>query len=297
MSNTSLKNRIRIRTALLFSGLYAFAITFLSLEVLPQTFWISPASSLLITLPLLGVPIVIAGLLLRRDVRRLSAGQHTFRRSFPFASFGQEYGDFEHVFFHDTDLSPTIVARLDRALSGLGAPLKHVELIDQDSALRSPDPRRFHLAQMQDTARGTKVFLALRVTSNASVQSVRWWVLMGGYVSRNSRLIFLGLSPISIWFWIVPYLMGRVNLVDRVRRVYGSAYNDMDVVTAARAANQITIDTLVAVLEDNGIDTSDLKMQRAQVMNINVSGGKVSMGNVVQGAMNKVAATVSQGAK
>ena len=44
------------------------------------------------------------------------------------------------------------------------------------------------------------------------------------------------------------------------------------------------------------VDTSDLKAQKLQSMNINISGGKVNMGNVVQGAMNKIGAAV-KGAK
>jgi hypothetical protein len=46
-------------------------------------------------------------------------------------------------------------------------------------------------------------------------------------------------------------------------------------------------------LERNGIDTSDIRVQRMQVMNISISGGKVNIGNVVQGAMNQIAAKVT----
>jgi hypothetical protein len=53
---------------------------------------------------------------------------------------------------------------------------------------------------------------------------------------------------------------------------------------------------MIAELEKNGIDTSDLKVQKMQTMNINISGGKVNMGNVVQGAMNKIGGAV-KGAK
>jgi hypothetical protein len=45
-------------------------------------------------------------------------------------------------------------------------------------------------------------------------------------------------------------------------------------------------------LQQNRIDTSTIKAQRMQVMNISITGGRVNMGNVVQGAMNRVAATV-----
>lgn len=49
------------------------------------------------------------------------------------------------------------------------------------------------------------------------------------------------------------------------------------------------------IIKLSGIDTSTLKQQRANVMNITVSGGQPSFGAVVQGAMNKVAAPAQQG--
>jgi hypothetical protein len=54
---------------------------------------------------------------------------------------------------------------------------------------------------------------------------------------------------------------------------------------------------MVVALEKNGIDTSDLKAQKMQSMNINISGGKVNMGNVVQGAMNKIGGAVKGAVK
>jgi hypothetical protein len=53
---------------------------------------------------------------------------------------------------------------------------------------------------------------------------------------------------------------------------------------------------MITELDKNGIDTSELKVQKMQAMNINISGGKVNMGNVVQGAINKIGG-VAKGAK
>ena len=81
-----------------------------------------------------------------------------------------------------------------------------------------------------------------------------------------------------------------------MRTVYSSAYNDIDISTLVRSISETVFDAMVVALEKNGIDTSDLKAQKLQSMNINISGGKVNMGNVVQGAMNKISAAV-KGAK
>jgi len=97
-------------------------------------------------------------------------------------------------------------------------------------------------------------------------------------------------------FWIGAYLKRETNLLGRVRTVYSSAYNNVDVSTQVRCISETVFDAMVVALDKNGIDTSDLKAQKLQSMNINISGGKVNMGNVVQGAMNKIGAAVS-GAK
>lgn len=49
---------------------------------------------------------------------------------------------------------------------------------------------------------------------------------------------------------------------------------------------------MIAVLEKNGIDTTELRAQKMQAMSINISDSKVKMGNIVQGAMNKISSSM-----
>ena len=94
----------------------------------------------------------------------------------------------------------------------------------------------------------------------------------------------------------MSYIKRESDLLSRVRTIYPGAYNDMDVSTQLRYIHEAVFDAMIGELEKNGIDTSDLKVQKMQTMNINISGGKVNMGNVVQGAMNKIGAA-AKGAK
>lgn len=88
--------------------------------------------------------------------------------------------------------------------------------------------------------------------------------------------VHLYLSLMTFGFWLIPLT------------IFG-------VITSALLRTDI-FDAMVAALDKNGIDTSDLKAQNLQSMNINIPGGKVNMGNMVQDAMNKIGAAVS-GAK
>ncbi len=52
--------------------------------------------------------------------------------------------------------------------------------------------------------------------------------------------------------------------------VYPGFFNGIDVMTRTRELQFIAFETLVQVLDSFGVDTSDLKQQRADVLNVNV---------------------------
>lgn len=116
--------------------------------------------------------------------------------------------------------------------------------------------------------------------------------MAGGYIDKDKKFNFIVYSPLTILFWIIPYIKKEYDVLSRIRSIYSASYNDMDVITQIRCLHEAVFSAMVEELEKNGIDTSDIKAQRMQVMNISISGGKVSMGNVVQGAMNKIVASM-----
>ena len=274
----SIRNHVRVRTVLTVLLIYV--------ALSAATLGIFLAYSIITWLT--------AWLLLRRDIKRLEGDAHDFRKTFPFMAYGREFGDFEHIFFHDQDLSQVLLARINTAFVRIfgGDGLTPVQLIDRDPNLKTNEARVFHIAEVTTTMRATRVTVAVHTEKQGHMQSLRWWLLLGGFIDHEKRLVFLALSPLTLPFLLVPYLLGRVNFVNRVRTIYGSAYNDYDILTLVRGGHQAVFGVLVEVLEENGVDTSDLRAQRAQVMNISISGGKVNMGNVVQGAMNRVSAKV-----
>ncbi len=167
-------------------------------------------------------------------------------------------------------------------------------LIDKDKNLKVYESRLFYISQITHTNRATNVTIALKVDVNNGIHVIRWWLLLGGFVDVNKKLSFLAFSPLTLWFWILPYLRGDYDLLDKIRSIYPSAFNDMDAETLTKLGHKAVFDAIVLVLDNNGIDTSDLLHQRNNVMNINVSGGKFQVGNIVQGSMNKVSAKLGR---
>jgi hypothetical protein len=272
----SIRNGIKLRSILLATVIH------LTLAIFTLGLW------LLVVLAMFAVThFIIEGEI--ESVRRDST---KFKKSFPFRYFGLPFGDFIHVFYFDGSLKDSIVSAVARELGEKtpASSLKEIIITDVDNDLRHHEERSFFIADAGHTMRGTAIALLLRVSDFGKMQAVRWWVTAGGYVDRDKRFNFQAYSPFLFWFWIIPYLSRDYDVLSPIRTIYSSAYNDFDVITQIRSLHEAVFTALVDELDSHGIDTSDIRVQRMQVMNISISGGRVSMGNVVQGAMNKIAA-------
>jgi hypothetical protein len=251
-----------------------------------------------ISLIVLLVAGVLTAMLLEKDITEARSSANSFNKNFPFQYFGQVFGSFQHIFYHADSIEKEIYASIETQLKAK-TPVTSLDALyisDKDKELKKSEQRSFIKAESAPTIRGTAITLILNQTSFGSMRSIEWRVMAGGYVDRNAKFNLIAYSPFTFLFWIVPYLRRETDLLRRVRTIYPGAYNDMDVSTQVRCLHEAVFDAMIAELDKNGIDTSELKVQKMQTMNINISGGKVSMGNVVQGAMNKIGGAV-KGAK
>lgn len=241
---------------------------------------------------------IITHLICNKEIKISRSNANAFKKAFPFRYYGGSFGDFQHVFYHEKDLSSKIVNAISNEMT-LKTPIKQLETIrvkDIDRDLHSPEEREFLKADSGTTKRGTSITLIIKLSNYGNMQSIRWWVLAGGYIDRDKKFNFIAYSPFTILFWIIPYLKKEYDILSKIRTIYAASYNDMDVITQIRCLHEAIFNAMVEELERNNIDTSDIKVQRMQVMNISISGGKVNMGNVVQGAMNRVISNI-KGAK
>lgn len=247
-----------------------------------------------ISLVLLAVTGLITASICRKEVNNATSSASRFNKNFPFKYYGQTIGDFQHVFHHSETLEKKLYDAIETDLKEK-APIANFETVtitDTDKDLSINEPREFIMAESDSTIRGTAVTLILNQASFGAMRSIEWRVLAGGYVDRDKKFSLIAYSIFTFWFWIIPYIKGTHDLLAKVRTIYPGSYNDMDVMTQVRCLHQAVFDAMIDELEKNDIDTSELKAQKMQVMNISISGGKVNMGNVVQGAMNKVTSRI-----
>lgn len=223
------------------------------------------------------------------EIATAQANENKFKKSYPFKYFGVTYQTFEHAFYHQENIEAKIVEKISSWLSTRTpiSRLEQVTITDVDNELKAQEGRLFYKSDTCLTKRGTSITLVIRTTTLGKIQSVRWWVQLGGFLDANKKFTFIVYSPLSFVFWIIPYLKKEYDLLSHLRNIYVSDYNNFDIINMSRCLHETVFDAMVASLEENGIDVSDLKAQKGQVTNINVSGGG-TVGNIVQGQFNRV---------
>jgi hypothetical protein len=238
--------------------------------------------------------ILICMLLTRRMIAeawsRQTANTIEFYRDSPAAALGQQWGSFQHVFASERPVTDALAKNLSASLrQTLGcSELSAVTMLDKDDELASPEKREFYKSTMAPTARKTIITLLCTFTKRVNVQGIRWWILVLGQRNPNALFWRYALSPIQIPFVIWPYLKRRFRPEEGLTTIYPGFFNSVDALTRAKELQFVAFQTLVDTLDSFNIDTSDLKQQRGNVLNIAVSGGQASFGTLIQGTTNKV---------
>lgn len=204
--------------------------------------------------------------------------------------FGVQYGSFHYVFYSDKAVLENFRAALNNALKRkLGCPdLHEIAFKDVDRDLSSSETRTFLLTTADETARKSGFTLLCDLTQTKTINSVRWWMLVSGVRDPNKIFWRYVFAPLSTPFFILPYIRRQYDPLSGLMTIYPGFFNGIDVLNRTREIEYVAFETLVEVLESFGINTSDLKQQKSNILNINVSGGQTSFGSVVQGAMNKI---------
>lgn len=227
----------------------------------------------------------------KKDLEKIHSNSKIFKRNFPFAHLGQNVFHFEYVF---SAANPNIVVLAAEAISTC---LKEkveclnpekVIITDHDKNIKEKESKEFTINKTRKTNRGSNLTFVNHISNAGNMYSIQWWILLSGYIDKGSVISFLSFVPISLPFWIVQRINGDYNIAANLNSTYDAFYDNMALITKIKSANKLIINMLVQVLEEQGVDVSDLKEQQNQIMNIQISGGKANFGAIVQGAMNKV---------
>jgi hypothetical protein len=239
---------------------------------------------------------IIAYMIMNSEISRAVSGQHRFKKLFPFRNMGGEVSTFRHTFEYETDIAEELSLALSRKIeSALGlSALEPIVVTDVDTDLSTAVNRNFLHTDGGMTRFGTDVHLIVKTSRIANYSLIQWWVVIGGFNDKDKQFRFVTYAPLTIWFWLIGYLKNDIDILKWIQRIHDGEFNLQDTIFRIRALHEVVFDVLVRELDARGIDTSSLQAQQSQVMNISISGGKVQMGNIIQGSMNTIAAAAAK---
>lgn len=282
--------RFKIRNAFIAAAIYLWLIATIA-QVEPV--W------LLVAMIYVAACMLLAKWMIDGAEKRRADKEIEFAGIDPAGSLGTQYGSFHHVFYSREPVIERFKEALTEALeSKLGCTvLSDVSFKDVDKDLEAPETRTFFKANSAQTPRRSGFVLLCTFTRHIYVQGVRWWTLVSGVRNPNKVFWRYVAAPLSVPFLLIPYYRRRYDPLVGLTTIDPGFFNSVDILSRTREIQFVAFETLVETLDSFGIDTSDLKQQKGNILNINVSGGQTSFGSVVQGAFNKVTSAVGGGRK
>jgi hypothetical protein len=281
--------RFKIRTALIGGAIYLYLLGILAVV----------SSSILVVFMLYaGACMAITRSFILGAESRKNNRAVEFSQSGAADAIGELYGSFHHVFYSNDSVIEAYRQVLGNALNKklYSSEIHEVVFKDVDRDLPSPESRIFFLTSLGESVRKTRFFLLCHFTQSSNIQGVRWWVLVSGLHDPNKVFWRYAFAPLSIPFVVLPYIRRQYDPLKGLTTIYPGFFNGIDILNRTREIQFVAFETLIEVLDSFGIDTTDLKQQKGNILNINVSGGaQTSFGSVVQGAMNKVTGVAGGG--
>lgn len=234
------------------------------------------------------------------DARSRTSQDNTveFYKSSALAVFGEAWKSFHYLFEYKEDVTQSIITRMANDLQvKLGCTdLKETVFKDIDRDLPQPEARGFRLSLAPNSARRTRFHFLCGVSRTLNVQGLRWWVLVLGERDPNKVFWRFALAPLTMPFVILAYLRREFEPLHGLTSVDPGFFNSVDTLSRTREMEFVAYESFISTLESFGIDTSDLRAQRANILSINVGGGgNLSIGSMIQGAYNRVSGATSGG--
>lgn len=230
--------------------------------------------------------------------RRRSEKTIEFYQTDAIGSFGTQWGSFHHVFYSKNPILQLLKDALISALKDrLGCnTFEDISFKDVDRDLDKPETRVFMKINAPQTSRKTGFVLLFTLSRSGDVQGIRWWILIDGARDPNKVFWRYVFCPLILPSVLLPYWRRQYDPLIGLNAIYPGFFNSIDILSKVREIQFVAFETLVDTLDSVGIDTADLKQQKGNILNINVSGGQTSFASVMQGAFSKVT-TASGGAK
>lgn len=164
-----------------------------------------------------------------------------------------------------------------------------IELIDHDINLVDDRKRTLSCALLATTKRGYKIYVFVGSESQQELLFTNWWIVIEGVKNPNAVLKKYAFAPLLLPLLFSAFLRKKLLISKGITTIETGFFSEVDIVNLVKSAQSVAFDAYVAGLEQSGVDVTELKAQKSNVLNINIHGGQNRFGNFVQGAVGRVA--------
>ena len=119
--------------------------------------------------------------------------------------------------------------------------------------------------------------------------TAHYFTYVRGPQSNLALLKFFFLSPLTAWFWAIPFLLNRYSILSEISRYRASSFDGIDLPTMYNLTHREVLQVTEQLLAEAGLLTEELQQQINYIVNnqrfegIRVSGASsVSFGNTNQ---------------
>ncbi len=229
------------------------------------------------------------------DKKNFDANLLSFHRYSPFINLGQFYYKFQYVFFSKKFLVKEALAKISQGFKDkLGTEgIEKVVLHDKDIYIKPKEDREYFTLALPETFRGSKLHILFHIYHKIDSQIIEWSYLSQGRYSKANYCYMILMSPVQCLVKLVARLLSmltnfpRINLYRSCFKRYENHFDDEELLITIKTCQKLSIDILFDLLEENKIENDDLKQQRAQVMNLQITGGKNKFKSIIQGKGNR----------
>ncbi len=163
--------------------------------------------------------------------------------------------------------------------------------------LESNQQKDFTRVLIRSTQGSSVIFFVHYAAFGHTITAHHFTYLRGAY-STWDVVKFVIASPLTIWFWGVPWLLNRYSIIAPMSRFRQNSFDGIDLMTMYKVVHRVILEETLKLLRTAGLLTDEIEraihfhisnVQNSQ--NISVSNSSsVSLGNVSQAVPAKPAA-------
>lgn len=158
-----------------------------------------------------------------------------------------------------------------------------IDIIDK----RLITDKRSFLKVVYKTMRGSQLSHFVHYAVAGKTIVAHYYTYIRGATKWHDVLNFIFVSPLTIWFWGIPWLKNKYSIISAISRTEANSFDAIDLTTFYESSYYVLLDETRGFLKENGLLSDEVaqvifnNISNNNSQNINISRSRnVSMGRI-----------------